>query len=231
LQLKIKEKLDENYFAKARYNMVHNQLVPSGIIDKKIIDSFLKVCRHKFIISQWKEVAYSDSILPIFNTEIFVDDNRFIMSPLVLAKMLQFAEIKSNSVVFDFNCNTGYSSVIISNIAKKVIAVDIDKRLLKIGISQELLAQAGDVISFRLLESFKDNMEDAKFDIIIVNGIMNQIPKFFKNIIVEGGKIVLIEKYDHIAKIVKYIKHNEKLFRDELSNVDADERILVKTKL
>ncbi len=82
--------------------MVHNQLVPSGIIDKKIIDSFLKVCRHKFIISQWKEVAYSDSILPIFNTEIFVDDNRFIMSPLVLAKMLQFAEIKSNSVVFDF---------------------------------------------------------------------------------------------------------------------------------
>ena len=231
MQLKIKEKLDENYFAKARYNMVYNQLVPSGITDNKIIDSFLKVCRHKFIISQWKEVAYSDSILPIFNTEMFVDDNRFIMSPLVLAKMLQFAEIKPNSVVFDFNCNTGYSSVIISNIAKKVIAVDIDKRLLKIGISQELLAQAGDGISFKLLENFKDNMQDAKFDMIIVNGIMNQIPEFFKDIIVEGGKIILIEKYDHIAKIVKYIKHNEKLFRDELSNVDADERILVKTKL
>ena len=231
MQLKIKEKLDENYFAKARYNMVYNQLVPSGITDNKIIDSFLKVCRHKFIISQWKEVAYSDSILPIFNTEMFVDDNRFIMSPLVLAKMLQFAEIKPNSVVFDFNCNTGYSSVIISNIAKKVIAVDIDKRLLKIGISQELLAQAGDGISFKLLENFKDNMEDAKFDMIIVNGIMNQIPEFFRDIIVEGGKIILIEKYDHIAKIVKYIKHNEKLFRDELSNVDADERILVKTKL
>ena len=231
MQLKIKEKLDENYFAKARYNMVYNQLVPSGITDNKIIDSFLKVCRHKFIISQWKEVAYSDSILPIFNTEMFVDDNRFIMSPLVLAKILQFAEIKPNSVVFDFNCNSGYSSVIISNIAKKVIAVDIDKRLLKIGISQELLAQAGDGISFKLLENFKDNMDDAKFDMIIVNGIMNQIPEFFRDIIVEGGKIILIEKYDHIAKIVKYIKHNEKLFRDELSNVDADERILVKTKL
>lgn len=211
--------------------MVYNQLIPSGITDEKVINAFLKVLRHKFIISKWKEVAYSDSILPILNTEMFVDDNRFVMSPLALAKMLQFAEIKPNYKVLDFSCNTGYSSIIVSNIAKEVSAVDIDKRLLKIGISKELLDQAGGCISFKLLENFKENIEDTKFDIVIVNGIMNKIPKFLENMIAEGGKIVLIEKDNNIARIVKYIKHNEKLFRDELCNVDADERILVKTKL
>ena len=223
--------LDEGYFAKARYNMVYNQLIPSGITDEPLIHSLLKVPRHKFITSKWKNVAYSDTTLPIWDTEIFVDDNRFLMPPLVLAKMLQSAEITPDSIVLDFNCNTGYSSVIISNIAKSVIAVDIDKRLLKIGISQELLSQAGNIIIFKLFQDFTKNYENQKFDVIMVNGIMNEIPEFLKSILIEGGKILVIEKNDHLAKVVKYIKHKGSLFIDDSYAVDADERLLVKTTL
>ena len=132
--MEIKDTYNEEYFAVARHNMVYNQLVPNGINDKRIIDVLLRIPRHKFIMSKWKNVAYSDSILPLWNTDLFASENRFIMSPFVLARMLQDAEIDENSSVLDFGCNTGYSSIIISNIAKMVTTVDIDRKLLKIRI-------------------------------------------------------------------------------------------------
>ena len=211
--------------------MVYNQLVPNGINDERIINLLLKIPRHKFIISKWKNVAYSDSILPLWNTDLFVNDNRFIMPPFVLAKILQDAEINSNSSVLDFNCSTGYSSMIISSMAKKVTAVDTDRKLLKIGMSQELLSQAKDNITFQLLEHFEKNSKSFKFDIVFINGIMNEIPEYIKDILVDGGKIVVIEKKKQLAKIVKWIKHNNSLFKEELIAVDADERLLVNTKL
>lgn len=211
--------------------MVYNQLVPNGINDERIINLLLKIPRHKFIISKWKNVAYSDSILPLWNTDLFVNDNRFIMPPFVLAKILQDAEINSNSSVLDFNCSTGYSSMIISGMAKKVTAVDTDRKLLKIGMSQELLSQAKDNIMFQLLEHFEKNSKSFKFDIVFINGIMNEIPEYIKDILVDGGKIVVIEKKKQLAKIVKWIKHNNSLFKEELIAVDADERLLVNTKL
>ena len=211
--------------------MVYNQLVPNGINDERIINLLLKIPRHKFIISKWKNVAYSDSILPLWNTDLFMNDNRFIMPPFVLAKMLQDAEINSNSAVLDFNCNTGYSSMIISGIAKKVTAIDIDRKLLKIGMSQELLSQAKDNIMFQLLEHFEKNSKNFKFDIVFINGIMNHIPEYIKDILVNGGKIMVIERQKQLAKIVKWIKHNNNLFKEELIEVDADEHLLVTTKL
>ena len=231
MSIEINELYNDEYFAKARHNMVYNQLVPNGINDERIINLLLKIPRHKFIISKWKNVAYSDSILPLWNTDLFVNDNRFIMPTFVLAKMLQDAEINSNSTVLDFNCNTGYSSMIISGIAKKVVAVDMDRKLLKIGMSQELLSQAKDNITFQLLGHFEKNSKSFNFDIIFINGIINDIPEYIKDTLVEGGKIIVIEKKKQLAKIVKWIKHNNGLFKEELIVVDADERLLVNTKL
>jgi protein-L-isoaspartate(D-aspartate) O-methyltransferase len=211
--------------------MVYNQLVPNGINDERIINLLLKIPRHKFIISKWKNVAYSDSILPIWDTDLFMNDNRFIMPPFVIAKMLQEAEINSNATVLDFNCNTGYSSMIISGIAKKVTAVDVDKKLLKIGMSQELLSQAKDNIMFQLLEHFEKNLKSLKFDIVFINGIMNDIPEYINDILVDDGKIMVVERQKQSAKIIKWIKHNNGLFKEEQIEVDADERLLVTTKL
>ena len=84
---------------------------------------------------------------------------------------------------------------------------------------------------FQLLEHFKTNSKSFKFDIVFINGIMNDIPEYIKDIVVDGGKIVVIEKKKQLAKIVKWIKHNNSLFKEELIEVDADERLLVNTKL
>lgn len=207
--------------------MVYNQLLPNGINDEKIIDLVLKIPRHKFITSKYRNIAYIDSILPLWDTDLSMNDNRFIMPSFVLIKMLQEAEINSNSEVLDFSCNTGYSSVIISGLAKKITAVDADRKLLKIAMSQELLSQAKKNITFQLLDHFKKNSEGFRFNVVFINGIMNNIPEYIKSTLIEGGKILVIEKNNHLAKIVKWIKHNNNFFKDEIIAVDADERLLV----
>ncbi|MEK9629222.1 MAG: hypothetical protein VW455_09405 [Nitrospinota bacterium] len=45
--------------------MVETQLLPRGIHDTEVLNSLLKVPRHLFVIPRYKELAYSDSALPI----------------------------------------------------------------------------------------------------------------------------------------------------------------------
>ena len=217
--------LNQIFFKKARRNMVYNQLIPSGITNENLIDAFLKVPRHNFILSKWKNVSYTDSALPICNN--MTNSGRFMMPTFVIAKMYQFSNITLNSKVLDFYCNTCYSSSIISHIAKKVVAVDTNKHLLEIGVHQ-LSSNTKNNILFQLFQDFYNKVYDQMFDLIIVNGIMNDIPDFLKNILVETGQILLIQKKNYVAKIVKYIKYKDYLFQDDDYVVDVDERFIIK---
>lgn len=207
--------------------MVYNQLVPNGVTDKNIIDAMLKVFRHKFVDNKWRDVAYVDSILPIRDTQTFIDDNRYLMTPMVFAKMLQAGEINSNSTVLDVGVNSGYSSIIISTIAQNVVAIDVDRRILKTALGHVLLMHAEKKIEFYVTMEFKHNSDGARFDLIFVNGILNQIPEFLKSRLLENGRLTLIEKKNHLAQAVKYVKHRGNLIREVLFNVDADYRLNV----
>jgi protein-L-isoaspartate(D-aspartate) O-methyltransferase len=223
--------MNEKYFASARRNMVVNQLMPNSIRDKAILDAMLNTPRHKFFESKWKEVAYTDSILPLLDHEMFVDDNRYILPPLVFAKMLQSADVNSESMVLDVGCNTCYSSVVISKIAREVVAIDMDKRLLKFGLSQILLMKFADNIAFDVVMDFKQKQHDVKFDVIFINGILDTIPQFIKQCLKQNGSLVLIEKENNFAKAVKYTKDDNGLIREELFNVDADDRLNIQNTL
>lgn len=216
--------LNETYFERARYNMVHNQLIPNGITNENLIDAFLKLPRHNFILSKWRDVSYTDAALPVCN---MVNSSRFMMPALVTAKMYQSSNITLNSKVLDFYSNTCYSSFIISHIAKKVVAVDTNKDLLEIGI-QQLSSNTVNNILFQLFQDFYHQVSNQIFDLIIVNGIMNDIPEFLKNVLVENGQILLIQKKEFVAKVIKYVKYKEYLFKDDDYVVDIDERFSIR---
>jgi protein-L-isoaspartate(D-aspartate) O-methyltransferase len=225
------EILDDKYFARARYNMVLHQLVPNGILDESIIETMRSVPRHSFIKSKHFQMAYTDGILPLMDTEIFADGNRYLLPPLVFAKMLQAGEINSESVVLDVACGTGYSSVVISNIAKKVVAIEEDRKLLKLASDDVEMMHNADNIMFDTPIGFESNADATKFDLVFVNGILNDIPKFFKDRLKENGRLILIEKQNHFAQAIKYTKHGDKLSKEELFDVDADDRLNIYMEL
>ena len=54
--------MNNNFFDKARANMVNNQLLPNGVKDLDLIESFDNTKKELFVPDSEKEVVYSDSV-------------------------------------------------------------------------------------------------------------------------------------------------------------------------
>src|SRR5665213_3228431 len=75
----------------ARQNMVDCQVRPSDVTDIRIIDAMLEVPREAFVPQNQRAMAYLDLDLDVSEGGAA---KRFLIKPVVTARMLQAAEIK-----------------------------------------------------------------------------------------------------------------------------------------
>lgn len=147
-----------------RKNMVRNQVRAIGIENPDITNAMLEIPRHKFVSKKFSSVAYSDAELPILED----DEKKLIARPEMLAKLLNAAEITSDDVVLEIGCGTGYSTAIISKIAKHVVGIDsCNKSIEKAkNLAEDLHITNIDFHNQNLKEEF--SVEN--FTMVIVNG-------------------------------------------------------------
>jgi protein-L-isoaspartate(D-aspartate) O-methyltransferase len=104
-------------FSAARQKMVDGQVRPSDVTDLRIIDAMLSVAREEYVPANLRPMAYLDLDLDIGAAG---EAKRFLIKPVVLAKMLQAAELKATDNVLVVGCPSGYSAAVIGQIAGKV---------------------------------------------------------------------------------------------------------------
>lgn len=104
-------------FSAARQKMVDGQVRPSDVTDLRIIDAMLSVAREEYVPANLRPMAYLDLDLDIGTAG---EAKRFLIKPVVLAKMLQAAELKATDKVLVVGCPSGYSAAVIGQIAGKV---------------------------------------------------------------------------------------------------------------
>src|ERR1035438_6968749 len=83
-------------FATARQKMVDGQVRPSDVTDIRILDAMLAVPREAFVPENQRALAYLDLDLDVSGA---ASAKRFLIKPVVIAKMLQAAEIKDGDKV------------------------------------------------------------------------------------------------------------------------------------
>ncbi len=104
-------------FSAARQKMVDGQVRPSDVTDLRIIDAMLSVPREEYVPASLRPMAYLDLDLDIGAAG---EAKRYLLKPVVLAKMLQAAELKATDKVLVVGCPSGYSAAVIGHIAGKV---------------------------------------------------------------------------------------------------------------
>lgn len=104
-------------FSAARQKMVDGQVRPSDVTDLRIIDAMLSVAREEYVPANLRAMAYLDLDLDIGAAG---EAKRFLIKPVVLAKMLQAAELKASDKILVVGCPSGYSAAVIGQIAGKV---------------------------------------------------------------------------------------------------------------
>src|ERR1700712_862715 len=111
-------------FSTARQKMVDGQVRPSDVTDIRIIDAMLAVPREAFVPDSQRALAYLDLDLDVSEAGAA---KRFLIKPVVIAKMLQAAEIRDTDSVLVVGCASGYTAAVVAKLAGRVTATESDR--------------------------------------------------------------------------------------------------------
>jgi protein-L-isoaspartate(D-aspartate) O-methyltransferase len=179
--------------ARARITMVENQLRPNRIDEPRLLDAMREVPRERFLPKLLRGVAYADE-------DLRLPAGGHLIDPLVLARLIQAAQIRPQDVVLVVGCSTGYAGVVLARMAATVI-------LLQLG------AAAAEQVESLLEELAVDNVvvvtgddpaaghpSQAPFDVILLVGAVPEVPAALLEQIGEGGRLAAVVESGRIGK-------------------------------
>jgi protein-L-isoaspartate(D-aspartate) O-methyltransferase len=191
-------------YAQSRMNMIENQVRANHVSDSKILDAMAQVPREIFVPMALKNVAYIDS-------NIEVAQGRFIMAPMVLAQILEFAHIQPSDIVLEIGCATGYSSAVISNLASTVVALEQDEELANLATQTLYDMGADNAVVVSSPHALGYNKQ-APYDVIILNGCVDEIPESIKDQLSDDGRLLACVGGNALmGQVVLYTKKAENL--------------------
>lgn len=171
-------------FADRRRMMVDTQIRPSDVTKYPIIDAFLGVPREVFVPDGQQEAAYVGDDLPLA-------ENRVMLEPRTLAKILDTLNIQDDELVLDVGCGLGYSAAVIARLAQAVIAVEEDAGLA--GEAQSVLVDAGaDNAILHEGALAQGAAEHGPYDVIVIQGGVENLPEMVTNQLKDGGRMACI---------------------------------------
>jgi protein-L-isoaspartate(D-aspartate) O-methyltransferase len=197
--------------ANARLNMVNNQLLTNKLTDDRITQALLAVPRENFVPKALRGVAYLDE-------DIDLGDGRYLMEPMAFARMLQAAAIAPGDVVLDIACASGYSTTVLAHLAATVVGLETTEEAVA-GAEAQLAALNVDnaaVVSGELTDGCG---EQGPYDVIFVNGAVEELPEAFAGQLAEDGRIVVVERQGQTSRAVLYLNRDGLLSRRELFDV------------
>jgi protein-L-isoaspartate(D-aspartate) O-methyltransferase len=174
-------------FSTARQKMVDGQVLTSDVNDHRILDAMLALPREEFVPQDKRALAYLDLDLDVAANGAA---KRFLVKPVLTAKLLQAAEILETDNVLIVGAATGYAAAVAAQLAAKVTATESDGALVARGI--EILGRLGlaERIKFRIGEPFAGGPVDAPYDVIILNGATEVAPDNLYGQLRDGGRLL-----------------------------------------
>ena len=174
-------------FAQARRMMVEGQIRTNDVTELNLLAAFDEVPRERFVPERWQAVAYLDRDLPVQES-----GGRFLLKPMVLAKLIQAAAVGEGDRVLDVGCATGYSAAILSKLSRRVVALEEDAGLAE--SAARTLGSAGSadvgVVTGKLTDGWPS---EAPYDVILLNGSTEVAPQpLLDQLSPAGGRLVTV---------------------------------------
>lgn len=189
-------------FSERRVKMVDGQICTTDVTSAPLLEAFLTVPREAFLPASQADLAYIDEDIRIGGVS---GEPRYLMEASPLAKLLQLAEIDADDTVLDVGCATGYSTAILSRVAKSIVGLESDSGLAD--AARSALASLGYANAAIVTGALRDGHgQKAPYNVIFIGGSVEEVPQALLDQLAEGGRLVAVQGHGNAAVARLFLK-------------------------
>lgn len=180
-------------WAVRRQHMVVGQLRTCDVTDQATLAAFAEIPRESFVAPAYAPLAYLDRDIPSLGAA-----DRQLLAPMVLARLIQAANVLPGAKALDVAGGSGYSALILASLGAQVVALESDEGAVtaaKILLGKEKSIEV-------LAGPLADGSPGGSFDIILVNGAFERSPEKLLSQLAQGGRLVGIDASFNAMKAV-----------------------------
>lgn len=167
-------------FAAMRAAMVASQLRTAGVYDPRVVAAMAQVPRERFVPAERAALAYADTPVPL-------GQGRSVNTPLATGRLLTEAVLRADDRVLLIGAAGGYTAAVLARLVREVVAVETLPALVaqaRAGLADEPTVTVVDAP----LEL--GHAEGQPYDVLFVDGAVEELPFTLVSQLVEGGRIV-----------------------------------------
>jgi protein-L-isoaspartate(D-aspartate) O-methyltransferase len=186
-------------YAKARENMVEQQVRPWDVLDVRVLDVLSQLPRDAFVPAPYRALAYADLAVPIGHGEL-------MLKPVVEGRMLQALALAPTDDVLEIGTGSGFLSACLGRLARDVVSLEIHPdlaesaraRLAESGLDGNVHIETADAFRYQAAR---------QFDAICVSAAVDALPQHFMQWLRPGGRMFLVQGRAPAMKAV--LVHND----------------------
>jgi protein-L-isoaspartate(D-aspartate) O-methyltransferase len=183
-----------------RTAMVDSQLRTNDVTEPRLVKAMGEVARERFVPAALSAVAYMEACVPLAGGRVLLD-------PRCFGKLAQLAAIQPTDHVLDVACGTGYSTVVLAQLAAHVTGLEEDMALVQAAAKNlsGLHIKNAEIIHGELVQGWR---EKAPYDVIFVNGAIAVKPVSLLGQLNDGGRLVCVMRDGAAGHGCLYTKHD-----------------------
>ena len=104
-------------YAKARENMVEQQVRPWDVLDTRVLEAIVTLPREAFVAEALRALAYADLALPLAHGET-------MMKPVLEGRTLQALLPGADESVLEIGTGSGYLAACLGRLAREVVSIE-----------------------------------------------------------------------------------------------------------
>lgn len=183
--------------------MVEDQLRRREIRHPRVLEAFLEVPRHEFVLPEHVAHAYEDCPLPI-------GEGQTISQPYMVAVMTQALELTGSETVLEVGTGSGYQAAILARLARLVYTIEAVASLAD--RARERLQRLGyDNVTCIVGDGSQGYPEAAPYDAMLVTAAAPRVPEAMTEQLGEGGRLTIPVGEMYSQELVLVRKENGRL--------------------
>jgi len=171
-------------FARARENMVEQQVRPWDVLDVRVLDTIGRLPREAFVAPALRGLAYADTALPIGHGET-------MMKPVAEGRLLQALLPEPEDSVLEIGTGSGYLTACLARLAREVVSLERHADLADAARARLAALQFANV-SVHAADVFS-NAPDRRFNVVCVTGAVAELPARFVDWLEPGGRLFVVQ--------------------------------------